>query len=328
MGYNKENFSRISEEYSKKYIKAEKAAVARHEALAMEIPEFAQIDKAIADIGFEGVMAAMGASKAKISDLKEKSLALQSARAELLKKNGYPENYLDIEYDCEKCKDTGYVGGKMCECMKRALIMAGYESSGIAKLMQKQTFESFSLDYYGKAGSKNHEQMKLVFNTMKSFAEGFQDEKMENLVLFGGTGLGKTHLSTAVAKNVIDRGFDVLYVSSVGLIQSFERARFGGRDDSYSQIEDYSIVRYYESDLLIIDDLGTEIINQFTISTIYNLLNTRLNKQKSTIISTNQTPAELREKYCDRIASRIFGEFKPLIFCGTDIRMQKLKNLQ
>ena len=142
-----------------------------------------------------------------------------------------------------------------------------------------------------------------------------------NLAFFGGTGLGKTHLSTAVAKTVIDKGYDVLYVTALSMLADFEKERFGS---GYSDTDVSDLSRYYDADLLIVDDIGTEVNNQFTVSTIYNIINTRLSKGKSTVISTNLTPAELRTRYWDRIASRIFGEYTPIIFEGTDVRMQKL----
>ena len=209
----------------------------------------------------------------------------------------------------------------MCDCMKRALILAGYESSGLGKLMQTQTFNSFSLDFY-RGKPEIFEKMKHNFEVIKKFAEEFTTSKCENLALFGGTGLGKTHLSTAAAKTVIDRGYDVLYVTAVGMIADFEKERFGS---GYSDTDVESLGRYYDCDLLIVDDIGTEVTNQFTVSVLYNVINTRLAKQKSTVISTNLAPSELRSRYWDRIASRIFGEYTPLLFEGTDVRMQKLR---
>ena len=220
-----------------------------------------------------------------------------------------------MRYDCEKCGDSGYVDGKMCECMKRELVMAGYESSGLGKLIAKQSFENFSLDYY-KSGGANYKNMELYFSSLRSFAQNFSADTYKNFLLVGGTGLGKTHLSTAVAKTVIERGFDVLYVSAIDMFADFEQKQFGNGEDNTR--------RYFDCDLLIIDDLGTELTNQFTVSCLYNVINSRINTAGSTFINTNLSKKEIEAKYAERITSRLFGEYYPLVFTGVDIRKQKM----
>ncbi|MBE6538665.1 MAG: DNA replication protein DnaC [Ruminococcaceae bacterium] len=324
MGYNSENVKRIKALYEDKFRVASMEADARKRELWEKIPEVRELDTAIADIGLKAVYSSIGGGEgavAIVKALKEQSLELQAEREKLLTSKGYPADYSAVHYECEKCLDSGYTDEGMCECMKRALILAGYESSGLGKLMQTQTFEAFSLDYY-RSKPENYEKMKHNFDTLKNFAENFSSSSPVNLALFGGTGLGKTHLSTAAAKTVIDKGYDVLYVTAVGMLSDFEKERFGV---GYSDTDVGSLARYYDCDLLIVDDIGTEVSNQFTVSVIYNVINTRLAKKKSTVISTNLTPAELRQRYWDRIASRIFGEYTPLLFEGVDVRMQKLK---
>ncbi len=324
MGYSSENVKKIKELYENKYKIAEERAKARRAELWETIPEVKELDDAIYALGLAGVREAVGGgddAAKRILDLKEQSLELQKARAELLISKGYPADYSAVQFECKKCGDTGYTESGMCDCMKKALIMASYESSGLGKLMKQQTFESFSLDYY-RQSAENYEKMKHNFEYIKSFAEDFSTEKCVNIAMFGGTGLGKTHLSTAAAKSIIDRGFDVLYVSALGMISDFEKERFGS---GYSDTEVDNLGRYYDCDLLILDDVGTEVTNQFTVSVLYNVINTRLSKGRSTVISTNLTPAELRSRYWDRIASRIFGEYIPLVFEGTDVRMQKIR---
>ncbi len=324
MGYNSENLRAVREQLRQKSTAAENAALERKYALYESLPELREMDRAIADIGHQAVMITVGGGEGaseKVKELGKRSMEMQNARRLLLRHAGYPENYTDPQFECEKCRDTGYIDGKMCECMKRALILRGYESSGIARLMAAQRFDTFSLDYY-RSKDADYEKMKHNFDVMKSFAEGFTPDKCVNLVLFGGTGLGKTHLSTAVAKTVIDRGYDVLYVTAVGMIADFEKERFGS---GYSDTDVEGLGRYYDCDLLILDDIGTEVTNQFTVSVLYNVINTRLSKGKSTVISTNLTPSELRNRYWDRIYSRILGEYTPLMFEGTDVRMQKLR---
>ena len=323
MAFNKENFKKIREIYDGKWKKAELEADARRAELQAKIPELAKFDRAIADVGIRGVYATIGGgenAQQKIKMLEEESLSLQEARASLLREYGYPEDYTSVRYECSTCSDTGYVDGKMCNCMRMALIMEGYRSSGISRLLQTQTFDTFSLDYY-KSNSKAYDRMKQNLEMARKFASDFDGEDSGNLLMLGGTGLGKTHLSSAIAKAVIDRGFDVLYVSVMDMVSDFEQERFG---NGYSNTQ-ADVSKYFECELLILDDLGTEVANQFTVSTLYNIINTRLSKNLSTIISTNLNSKDLRDRYWDRITSRLFGEFTPLIFEGTDVRLQKLK---
>jgi DNA replication protein DnaC len=203
--------------------------------------------------------------------------------------------------------------------MKKALVLAGYESSGLGALIRTQSFDNFSLDYY-KNGGGNLDMMQMYFNSLKGFAESFDASTYRNYLLIGGTGLGKTHLSTSVARGVIDRGFDVLYVTAVGMVGDFEAKRFGNGESVRST------ERYYNADLLIIDDLGTEMVNQFTLSFLYDVINSRINNRKSTFINTNLNKNEIEAKYSERITSRLFGEYYPLLFLGTDIRKQKRMN--
>ena len=323
MAFNKENYKKIRELYDKKWEKARLDADERRAELQAKIPELAKFDRAIADVGIRGVYATIGGgddAEKKIKMLEEESLALQEARAALLLEHGYPADYASLRYECSTCSDTGYVNGKMCSCMRMALIMEGYRSSGMAHLLRTQTFETFSLEYY-KSKSNAYDRMKQNLDMAKKFAADFKGENSGNLLMLGGTGLGKTHLSSAVAKTVIDRGFDVLYVSVMDMISDFEQERFGsGYSNTQADIE-----KYFECELLILDDLGTEVTNQFTVSTLYNIINTRLSKNLSTIISTNLNSKELRDRYWDRITSRLFGEYTPLVFEGTDVRLQKLK---
>ena len=246
-------------------------------------------------------------------------------RADLLRKNGYPADYTEPRYECDKCHDTGYVGIHMCSCMRKRLTEAGMASSGLSGLMNKQSFENFSLDYY-RNDLKELALMRSNFENVKHYAEAFAIKpdapQPESLLFLGGTGLGKTHLSTAVARRVIERGYDVYYNSAVGMISDFEFRRFG---NGVAQSDGDNTARYTECDLLIIDDLGTEVVNQFTLSCLYHVLNTRLNLGKPTLISTNLTSAELRKTYSDRITSRLMGEFTLVPFYGTDIRKQKLQ---
>ena len=321
MGYNREDYVRIRAEYEKKYKKAEIEAGRRQEELHAAIPEVKTIDVMLARTGRDIMAIVMSGKKdvgEKVDEVHARNDKLAARRAELLLANGYPVDYSDIKYECEKCADSGFIDTVMCSCMKKALVLAGYESSGLGGLIRTQSFDNFSLDYY-KGGGADYGTMQRVYTVMRSFAEGFDKTTYRNFLLFGGTGLGKTHLSTSVAKVVIERGFNVLYVTAVGMMNDFEKRQFRGADE-----REVNIDRYYSSDLLIIDDLGTEMTNQFTVSCLYDVINSRINNRKCTIINTNYARKEIETKYNERITSRLFGEYSLVPFSGTDVRRQKI----
>ncbi len=323
MAFNKEVFAKVKEDYSTKYRRAQLAADARKAELHSKVDGLALIDKELSLTGIkilEATMAGGSDREARIESIRKNNTRLLAERGVLLRAYGYPEDYTDIQYECEKCGDSGYVDTVMCDCMKRALVVASYESSGIAGLMQSQSFENFSLDYY-KDSLAIHSNMKRAYDLVRGFAESFSADTYTNFLFMGGTGLGKTHLSTSVAREVIDRHFDVLYVTASGMMGDFEQKRFG---NSAIEGDAGDTSRYYTADLLIIDDLGTEISNQFTVSCLYDVINSRIISRKSTIISTNLGKDELSKRYWDRITSRIFGEYLPVVFAGTDIRRQKI----
>ena len=320
MGYNIENYRRIREEYKEKYKKAEAEADARRRELWGKIEGLRMLDRALSDTGPRLLNAVLGKSNESFEKVRSDVERLNHERNLLLAVNGYPADYSDPRYECDKCRDSGYVDGEMCECMKLRLRMAGYESAGIAKLMEVQTFDNFRLDYY-RTNQRSFENMSYVLRTMKEYAENFNPDRSQNLLLLGGTGLGKTHLSTSLARALVDRGFDVVYTGAIGMLADFEKTRFG---NSAGNESGYDLDRYYICDLLIIDDLGAEVSNQFTVSTIYNVLNSRISSGLPTIISTNLNQNELNSRYWDRITSRILGEFRPLLFSGSDVRKLKL----
>lgn len=321
MGYNQENYRRVRQAYQTKFLKAEEAADRRRDELHALSPALANIDRQLSATGVEIALAAIGAGerwKENLAAVEAKNLRLQAERRALIESLGYPADYTDPHYDCPRCRDTGFVDAKMCGCMRRDLILAGYESSGLGNLMRTQTFESFDLSYYQE---QNGDRAKMSRNLelLRRYAEDF-GKVSPNLLLVGDTGLGKTHLSTALARRIIDRGFDVYYTSAVGMFADFESVRFGQSTEEAAE----NPRRYTTCDLLILDDLGTEMTNQFTNSCLYTVLNNRINLNRATIISTNLTAKELRERYSDRITSRLIGEFLTMRFYGTDVRRQKL----
>lgn len=323
MGYRREDYIKANALLTERKLAAEAAAARRLSVIYEKIPEIKRIDTKLSGTErkiIDAIRLGPNGITERMSALEAESLALSEKRGRLLLENGYPSSYTEPEYFCPDCSDTGYVNGKMCVCKKRALVMASYESSGIGALMKTQSFDSFSFDYYsGDALIK----AKNNYAVSKNYAENFTGKNDGNLLFAGATGLGKTHLSTSVAVSVIDRGFDVKYETAQNLIGDFEDKQFRS---TYSAADDDPTERYFDCDLLIIDDLGTEMTNQFTVSCLYNLINSRINRGKAMIINTNLSSAELRKRYSDRITSRLFGEFSVLLFEGRDIRAAKLKN--
>ena len=322
MSYNRENFKKVKEKFKTKRDTALALAEGKRMCLYREIPEVEKIDRELSMTGLQIFEAALngGDVKARIEELEKENLALQKIRAELISEKGYPADITEPKFDCEKCKDTGFTDSVMCECFRRELVRAGIESSGLGSLIRRQTFDTFKTEYY-KDDPRSLTNIEFILSQCRYFAEHVGDEDARSLLFIGGTGLGKTHLSTAIAGKAIENGTDVVYETAQNMIGDFEYERFErSRDNDDARKTE----RYFDCDLLIIDDLGTEVANQFTVSCLYNIINTRIVRGKKMIINTNLSKDELRRRYADRITSRLFGEFQPLLFIGTDIRAKKL----
>lgn len=320
MGYNRENYKRIREAYRTKYLRAYEIANERMAEVHAKSPEIDAIDRELRLTGAEIALAVIGTGEGyreKLAAAEAKNMALQAKRAALLAGLGYPADYTLPPYECAKCKDSGFIDTKMCDCMRRELVMAAYETSGLGALMRTQSFESFDLSFYS-AENGDRSRMQSNFDQLRDYAEQFTMES-ESLLLVGPTGLGKTHLSTAIARRVIERGYDVYYTSAIGMFSDFEHARFGtGTERAAAEPN-----RYMDCDLLILDDLGTEVANQFVNACLYTVLNNRINLKRPTVISTNLRGKEIKERYADRIASRLLCEYKPYIFVGQDVRFRR-----
>ena len=321
MGYNQANYTRIRKEYETKYLRAREAADLRRSEALFAIPELEAIDRALGKTGLVIMNAAMqgGDVEARIREARRENEALQARKRELLVAHGFAPDYTEVKYECPLCMDEGFYEFRICSCMKKKLIEAAYQSSGMAHLLESQSFENFDLTYYAE-DPRTASHMKRVLDICLAYAEGFDPAAPANLIFMGGTGLGKTHLSTSIARRVIDKGYDVFYAGAITLISDFEMQRYG---NSAGEDTGLGTSQYFDCDLLIMDDLGTEVINQFTATVLYNVINTRLSRRKSTIINTNFTQEELRKKYADRVTSRIFGEYRVIPFVGRDVRMGK-----
>ena len=307
-------YKKVKDEIEAKRKAAYATADRRNLELRSLSPRIRAIDEELTKTGL--MLFKTACSGGDITPLRERNTELCSERRLEIKLLGYPENYTEPQFSCPACSDTGFVGTAMCKCMREAIIRENIKASGIGSLIEKQSFENFDINWY----SDNPNASRIMKNNLeiaRDFAKSF-GAAPKNLILIGSTGTGKTHISTAIAKAVIQKGCSVLYDSAQNILSDFEDDKFRS---GYGQHEPKSD-KYMNCDLLIIDDLGAEYSNQFTVSCLYNLLNTRQNRGKSTIISTNLSPSELSSKYEDRIYSRIVGaEYTVLRFSGNDMRL-------
>ena len=292
-----------------------KERLAAHEAeIAATVPQIGILQKKLRAVTSEFFRAALEDDfpEEKFRDIKSRSLDLQCQIAEALHENGYAPGYLDLQYICPECEDTGFIGREMCKCYKKALSEVYLENSHLKTVCKNQSFRNYDLTFFE---GDDRERMKKLLNFCRKYAAGFS-EKSPNLLFVGTPGCGKTYLSCAIGTEVIRNGWFVLYAPVQELIDTFEAAKFG-RDDA----ADTAV--YTDCDLLIIDDLGTEMTTSFSESVLYNVVNTRLNLGKPMIISTNCTPEDMQGIYHDRLISRLVYDFVTLPFCNRDIRHEK-----
>lgn len=318
MSYEPKMFKAVKDDLDRKRRKAIADAEARTEKVGKLFPEIGQVDAILQTTGLrilEAIRMGKAGLDARIASIKEENDLLLAKKSEYLVNHGLSPDYTDPQFACKLCEDTGYADGKMCTCFRTALFLAGVARSGLGKLPETQNFDNFSLAYY-----PDPKAVEAVYTFCRRYASEFSEKTKENILLTGATGLGKTHLSTSIGQEVIRRGYDCIYTSTQNLLADFEYERFGRsyRDESPDRTEGY-----FRCDLLIIDDFGTEMGNQFTVASMYNLINSRMNAGKPMIINTNLSSAEIRSRYDDRIASRLFGEFIIWRLQGTDIRQQK-----
>lgn len=269
--------------------------------------------------GEKDVLQAVAEAQAKCAEL-EAQLKKQLSDA------GYPEDCIDEKYSCPGCSDTGYIGGKICDCLKELYDLELARDLSSLPGYGDECFENFDLSYYSSVrsaggGYSPREGMETVYSACKEYSGNFGKNSV-NLLFQGNTGLGKTYLSVCIARRVAASGYSVMYDTAVGVLAQFETQRFS-RNTEGSFDADEQIRRYIDCDLLIIDDLGTEMPGSFTASALYTLLNTRLISGKKMVVSTNLCFDELAKRYTPQIVSRLEGEFLNLAFSGEDIRAIK-----
>lgn len=255
---------------------------------------------------------------------------IRQEKEELLIKNGFPKDYMDLQYECPICKDTGMVESKRCSCFKAKLLSSLYQQSNIAAILQKENFDTFDITIYDNEkilpefGMTQRQYMEKVVAYCKKYAKEFKTEN-KSLLLMGKTGVGKSFLSHAIAKEVLDSYHSVVYLSALELFDIIAKSKFE-RFYDFDEEEEYAKEQnawIEECDLLVIDDLGTELTNAFTISQFFHIINRRLEGNQATIISTNLAMSDIRDIYSERVSSRLGGsQYENIYLYGEDIRMR------
>ena len=304
----------------------------RRDAYARQ-PKLERLDRQLQQTMAQLVAAALrqGEDPAQaVREVRERNLAIQQERAVLLGALGLPEDALDDKPACPLCGDTGWQGAKMCRCLRE--LCAREQIAELSKLLDlgEQSFDTFRMDYYSQTpwpgGTSPRENMELVYEVCLNYAQKFGRFPICNLFLTGAPGLGKTFLSACIARTVSEKGHSVVYDTAGNIFAQFEARKFQ-RDSADGQEARDETRRYLNCDLLILDDLGSELVTQFTQSALYELVNSRLVGEKHTVISTNLTLEEAARRYPPQIASRLEGEYHALHFFGDDIRLLKKRQM-
>ena len=298
----------------------------RLEEVEEAIPEIAKINESIATLASDAMRSSLTGNSVDVDAIKEEIAGLSEKKKALLLSGGFAADYLDDIFTCEKCKDTGFVDGKSCECRDKEIIKLLYSRSELKDVLERENFSTFNYDFYSESlvdenlGTDALANIKNVVKHCQYFINHF-DTEFDNLLFYGLAGTGKTFLINCVAKELMDSFHSVIYLSASQLFDLMADQVF--RQDSNSVYKNVDVDDLKNCDLLIIDDLGTEFTNSFTESSLFDILNERLIHQKSTIISTNLSLEDLQERYDDRIFSRTTGNYSMFKIFGDDIRKIK-----
>ncbi len=326
---NNKFVNQILREYEKRRDEAFKQQKTRQAKVYRKIPRIKEIDNIISKTGLKitkSIINNPSSYNDSLNRIRNEIEELKREKAILLTDNNIPVDFLDIKYECPKCNDTGFTqNGKKCSCFKQKLINKYYKMSNIENLLARENFQTFNSSIflnepYNGNPKTPRENIMDIFNVCEDFCNNFGKDNVDNLLFYGTTGLGKTFMCNCIAKALLDIGKIVIYQTAFKILQIIKDYEFNQNYNSKSSGE-YDLL--FDADLLIIDDLGTEITSSFSNAQIFNIVNSRLIKQKKTIISTNLSPKEIADTYSDRIFSRIFSEFTPLKFYGPDLRWEK-----
>lgn len=317
----------ILKDYEKKRNEVQKSKENRLQEIYEKVPKIREIDEKLRKTSItisKTLIQGMDNPEEAIKNFKEELDQLKQERAILLTENNIPLQYLDDNFFCTDCQDTGFLpDGQKCNCFKQQLITKAYNMSNLSNVLEKENFQSFNLDIFSDESFEEQsltpkQNIMSILNICEGFVFNFDVNYEDNLLFYGETGTGKTFLANCIAKSLLDKGKIVIYQTAFKLLEILEDLRFGKSDNKTK----YNLL--FEADLLIIDDLGTEMTNTFTNSELFNIINSRLLSNKKTIISTNLSPKEIMDRYDDRIFSRLFSKFAVLHFFGKDLRWERV----
>ena len=317
-------FDQVMLEYSERRLANTRIQEARREEVYRQIPEMSAIDDAISSASVDAAKKRLaGGDRTDLASYHALIREKKDRRAALLEQNGYPRGYLDPIYTCPICRDTGFVDGQRCVCFKQASIRLLSRESNLEEILRQENFDHFSMSYYSKqyrdpvTGKSSYDLMTAALDQARGFIDTF-DTEFRNLLLYGGTGLGKTFLSHCIAKEILEQNKLVVYFSATDFFDMVSDRHFERDPDA-----EVLYARALSADLVILDDLGTEVPNSFSTSALFSFLNSRIAGRRSCIISTNLPLDKFQEIYGERIFSRIMSCYKFLAFAGEDIRRQK-----
>ena len=323
MGINNTQYDAIFRNYEQKQIHNRDLLDKRRRNVYNLIPEMEHLHNSISKLGLIQARKLLNGDENALGELKAELKKLTDQKTKLLVSAGFSPDYLEPIYDCADCKDTGYIGNHKCHCFQKAIIDLLYTQSNLQNILAKENFNTFSFTYYSEnhidpvTGRSSLETMKNAHLIAHEFVDTFTDD-FRNLFLYGDTGVGKTFLSNCIAKELIDRAFSVIYLTSYEFFDTLAKSKFEKDDAAETMCE-----HIFDCDLLIIDDLGTELTNSFTVSQLFLCLNERILRRKSTIISTNLSLESLVDIYSERTFSRITSNYTMLKLPGDDIRIKK-----
>lgn len=315
-------YDTIMREYSRKQAENRRLLEEHRQEAYDRIPRLREIDSEVASLSAAKARSMISGLDRSLEDLKAAISLLAQEREALLALNGYPSDYLEMHYTCSHCQDTGYIGSKKCSCFHRAEIQLLYTQSNLNEILKKENFDHFSFDYYSDTmkneatGLTERETARRAYDIARGFVRNF-DSSFENLFLYGDTGVGKTFLSHCIAHDLLESAHCVMYFSAFDLFELLADSKF-----SRDKTEGQEFV--FDSDLLIIDDLGTELTNSFVSSQLFLCINERIMRRKSTIISTNLKLENFSDTYSERTFSRIASNYRMVKLEGKDIRIQKI----
>lgn len=314
MSLTNKQYDAIMRGYDRRQYRNYRQQCARQDEIYEKIPRIREIDESVSSFSLMQAEKVFDSEPDALPALREKLASLRMEKEFLLKESGYPADYLEMHYTCPDCQDTGYIGRKKCHCFRREEIQLLYSSSRLDAILAEENFSTLSYDVYD---AEQKASMPSIIRICQDFVRTF-DQDFRNLLFYGPVGTGKTFLSNCIAKELLDSGHSVIYFTAFQLFEHFSASSSGEAGEFLQRHE-----ALLDSDLLILDDIGTEMANTFTVSKLFQVLNERALRRKSTILSTNLTPRDFRDIYSERVFSRITSSYTLVKFIGSDIRIRK-----